>query len=331
MKTGDSDIAEFLEQRLGTLAFSAAALRSGTLLGRWHAASEPLLPIYSLTKTYVATLVLLAVRAGRVDLEADVSGFCPDVPNAARITLRQLLNHTAGLPDYGALAEYQRAIASGAPVWSFDEFADQTYRRGSLFAPGTGWSYSNPGYALLVRILERTWQRGLDELLTDLICRPLDLVHTRIADTLDQAEIVPSTSRALSTDGTPRPMKTHYPVGWVWHRLIVSDAADSVRFLDRLLGDRWLGDRLTDAMLTLTPVGESHPPWTEPSYGLGLMGEPRGRRGAIYGHNGGGPGYSTSAFHMAATSTSVAIIAPTEATDTVHSLTLELHDRLTAR
>ncbi len=324
------EIEALLNDHLAPGRCSAAAVRDGRLLCFWHAPRQPLLPIYSITKTYIATLVLLAVRAGRLDLNEDVSGHCPDLPDAGRISLRQLLNHTAGLRDYGPLPEYHQAIAGGAPVWSDEEFATRTYRRGGLFAPGAGWSYANPGYALLVRILEATWRQPLAQQLRERVCQPLTLARTRLADSLDHPDICPASSPLLSPAGNPRPVKSNYPAGWVWHRLIVSDAADTARFLDALLRGHWLGDTLTNAMMELVPVGGDHPPWTEPGYGLGLMGEPRGPRGPLYGHNGGGPGYSASAYHVLETGTTVTVIAATEDADAVLAAAFALHDRVTA-
>ena len=55
-------------------------------------------------------------------------------------------------------------------------------------------------------------------------------------------------------------------------------------------------------MTTLVPIGGENPaasdsPWRRPSYGLGIMGDPESSWGRLWGHNGGGPGYTTSAFH----------------------------------
>lgn len=326
MTVTDDEMVALLSEHLTPDTASAAVMRNGHLLGRWHGPPQPLLPVYSITKTHIAALVLSAVRAGRLALDEAVAQRCPDLPDAHRITLRQLLNHTAGLRDYGAIPEYQRAVAEGGRVWSYDEFADRTYRRGGLFAPGTGWSYANPGYALLVRIVESIWQEPLALQLRNRIHRPLGLSRTRLTDSLNHRDICPSSSRLLSPGGSRRPVKTCYAVGWVWHRLIVSDAVETVRFLDALLRRCWLGEPLTNAMMALVPVGETHPPWTEPAYGLGLLGELRGTRGPIFGHNGQGPGYSASAFHAKASGITVAVIAATEAADDVLAATLDLHD-----
>ncbi len=321
MSISAADVDAIVRRHLGEAdVFSAAVLEPGRLVVR-HTAVQPALPIYSLTKTFIAGLVLDAVSAGRLSLETTLAEHCPDVPEASRLTLRQLLSHTAGLPDYGALPEYHRAVAAGAPAWDFERFADATYRRGLLYPPGTGWAYSNPGYALLVRILERVWSLPLERLLRERLLEPLHLKRTRLVHTLDD----PALSPPGTDQGEPA---NHYDPGWVWHRLLASDAADCARFLDALLRRQWLGAELTAAMTELVPVPGQHPPWSRPGYGLGLMGERAGARGPVFGHNGEGPGYTASAFHFTATGATVAVVAAMEAPEAVLDAVFALHDAL---
>ena len=326
-----ADLEEALRARLGAADFSAAAVRAGELLARRHTCAAPQLPVYSLTKTFIAALVLLAVQDGRLALEAPIARFRTDVPEGHRISLEQLLRHTAGLPDYGALPAYRRAVAAREAPWSFDRFAAATYRQGLIYPPSQGWSYANPGYALLVAVLEQVWEAPFAAQVRDRICGPLGLEQTRVADSLDDPRICAARSRSLDPDGTALDVTAHYHPGWVWHRLIVSDAADSARFLDAVLTGRWLGAALTGRMTSLVPVPGSHPPWTAPGYGLGLMGEADGPRGPTYGHDGGGPGYSTSAYHFTESAVSVAVLAATEDAAAVLAAAFALHDLATSR
>ncbi len=321
MSMGEAEVDAIVRHGLGDgCAYSAAVLTPKRLVVR-HTAPQPALPIYSLTKTFIATLVLDAVSAGQLRLETTLDELCPDVPEAGRVKVRQLLDHTAGLPDYGALPEYHRAVAAGEPAWDFERFADATYRRGLLYPPGTGWAYSNPGYALLVRVLEGVWSLPLERLLRERLLEPLHLKRTRLIHSVEDP--------ALCPPGTHQddPMRRYDP-GWVWHRLLASDAADCVRFLDALLARQWLGPEPTAAMTELVPVPGEHPPWSRPGYGLGLMGERTGPRGPVFGHNGGGPGYTTSAFYFPATGATVAVVAAVEAPDAVLDAVFALHDAL---
>ena len=96
--------------------------------------------------------------------------------------------------------------------------------------------------------------------------------------------------------------------------------------LDSLLRRHWLGIGLAAAMTRLTPVPEAGPPWYRPGYGLGLMGEAGGTRGVFYGHNGSGPGYSTSAYCFPGRGITVAVIAACERPEAVMEAALQLHD-----
>ena len=80
-----------------------------------------------------------------------------------------------------------------------------------------------------------------------------------------------------------------YPAEWVWHGLIVSTAADVVRFMRSPL--------LEPLLEQLVSVPVEHPLWTNPCNGYGVMVEP----GVRYGHTGGGPNYSAACFHFVET------------------------------
>ncbi|MGB3307320.1 MAG: serine hydrolase [Thermomicrobiales bacterium] len=88
------------------------------------------------------------------------------------------------------------------------------------------------------------------------------------------------------------------PVALVDGDSLTSTAADLARFLDALVNGRLIGQRMLGKMRTAVAVPYKHPIFTSPSYGLGLMIDPNSRLGTVGGHTGGGPGYSTAAFHF---------------------------------
>jgi D-alanyl-D-alanine carboxypeptidase len=102
----------------------------------------------------------------------------------------------------------------------------------------------------------------------------------------------------LDPDADAVNVTSRYHPGWVAHGLVASTAADLVRFLDALVSGGVVGPQSLEEMLIAIPVGETHPWMTEPSYGLGLMIDPANRFGVVAGHTGGGPGYSTAAYHF---------------------------------
>ena len=88
----------------------------------------------------LAAAALVLVDAGRLTLDTPL--------DRQRYTLRQLLQHRAGVPDYGSLAAYHEAVASGQPPWPVSELLARVDQHARGVEPGTGWTYSNVGYLL---------------------------------------------------------------------------------------------------------------------------------------------------------------------------------------
>jgi D-alanyl-D-alanine carboxypeptidase len=269
---------------------------------------EPAFLAYSITKTFTAALILELCEEGRLRLDDRLVRWFPRIAHADRISLRQLLNHTAGIPDYGGIRAYHEGVKSSPSTpWPFQRFANETFDNGLLFEPGQGWAYSNPGYMLLKRVAEEVTGTSYSALVSERIVRRLGLQRTFVAESMDDlGALAPGTSSALSPDGAPREVRTHYHPGWVSHGVIASTATELVRFLDGLFRGELLSQhslaQMTDLVVVPTDpeASSEHDPASrrgKPSYGLGLMGDPESPWGLVVGHNGGGPCYSASAFH----------------------------------
>lgn len=254
------------------------------------------LPIYSVTKSYIAASVV----AAKIDIECPISTWVDAalVPRAADITVRQLLNHTSGLRDYGALPAYAAAIEAGE-IWTDQDFAEHTLARPLLFEPGTRWSYSNPGYWLLSQVVQRETGLSFDGYLKRFVIEPLALERTQVA--LGQF-----------ADDLP-----NYPADWVWHGLLLSTAADVVTFMTSHLV-KPLVDRHD-----LIQVPVQHPAWTSPSWGCGLMVDP----GIKWGHNGDGPKYSAACFHDIKKNLTACVLCRTDIEGDATTRTLDLIKR----
>ncbi|XOV84069.1 MAG: serine hydrolase domain-containing protein [bacterium] len=230
-------------------------------------ANEPdILPVYSIAKTFLAS----AIRAANINPERLVADWISSqwLPDSEGITVKHLLQHTAGLSDYSVLPEYHQAIERGDPPWSDEEYARRTLHQPRQTPPGTGFAYSNPGYWLLKKILEIEYSQPWDVVLQQLILAPLGLNDTRVKSGLFSVKL-------------PR-----YPAQWVWHGLIMSSALDIARFIH--------SDLVRGLEQDAVRVAVNQPPWVNPHYGYGVMIEPD----IMYGHNGGGPGYTASGFHF---------------------------------
>lgn len=244
--------------------------------------------VYSVTKTFLSVLCLRL----DLDLEAPAATWVDDVRLPAA-TLRQLLNHTSGIADYGRLPEYALAVrdSPGRP-WSDEELLARALAQGPDFAPGEGWAYSNTGYLLVRRILDEVAPEGLAAALQRELLEPLGLADTSLAlDPADLDGLVPGVSSQIGSG--PQDVRGVYHPRWVGHRTLASSAADQRRFWMALAAGELcdLGRLAESVAIDFAAAG-----FTRPSYGLGVMADPGWQGGLLIGHGGGGPGYAAATF-----------------------------------
>jgi D-alanyl-D-alanine carboxypeptidase len=253
---------------------------------------------YSITKTFLAAAVLRLAERDRLGLDDPIRTILPEVPVDDAVTVRRLLNHTAGLPDYGAMPQYNDDLraAPGRP-WTPDEFLTRTLRQGLRFAPGRGWEYSNIGYLLVRLAIERLTGHSLRGSLMDLVFLPLGRRRVIVAESLaDTPVLAPGYSAALDRAGTRRDVARRYHPGWVSHGVVIATAGELAHALEGVLVGTLLRPESRAAMTAAVPVPDEHPLFARPAYGLGLMIDLASPFGLVAGHAGGGPGYSTAAF-----------------------------------
>jgi D-alanyl-D-alanine carboxypeptidase len=126
----------------------------------------------SSTKLVVAALVMSAVERGELRLDKTIDAFYPRLPRARRITVRMLLNHTSGLPDYGDDPKIAATIDDDPDHrWTRDELLAGI--RKSDFEPGAKYKYSNTNFIVLGGILERVTGKPIEQLFNERIRAPL--------------------------------------------------------------------------------------------------------------------------------------------------------------
>ena len=162
-------------------------------------ADESAFLAYSITKVFTASLALRLCEEERLRLDDPLARWFPRIARAEHLSLRRLLNHTAGIPDYGGIRAYHDSVRSSASTpWTFERVAAETFEKGLLFEPGQGWAYSNPGYMLLRRVLEEATGLPYREIIAGRIARPLGLRITFVPESIpDLGSLAPGTSCAL--------------------------------------------------------------------------------------------------------------------------------------
>jgi CubicO group peptidase (beta-lactamase class C family) len=138
----------------------------------------------SVTKQFTAMAIMLLVHDGKLHYDQHLTDIFPEFPAYGRpITIRNLLNHTSGLPDYSDIMEKKEK--NGGPKWSPEhQIQDEEVLKlleeqpVGEFAPGTRWEYSNSGYVVLGLIVAKVSGMPYREFLQRRIFAPLKMDHT---------------------------------------------------------------------------------------------------------------------------------------------------------
>lgn len=254
------------------------------LEGRVPARPDTLYQIGSVTKCFTAAAVLLLAQDGLLRLDDPLGRLLPEAPAAWRgVTVRQLLNHTAGVPGDTETPQVRAMLTPDfQPMRVLEAHRDASLE----FAPGSRWSYSNNGYYLLGLVVEKVSGKGYDAFLAERLFRPLGMASTRLNDL---RAVLPRRASGYLHDaaGIVNAESVHPGLPYAAGAL-VSDVRDLARWEIALSRGEALRPESVRAMWTPTslPDGTTHP------YGLGWMSETVGGRWRVY-HTGGIPGFSS--------------------------------------
>ncbi|MGW3950531.1 serine hydrolase domain-containing protein [Streptomyces sp. NPDC004752] len=260
----------------------------------------------SITKTFVATVLLQLAAEGQVSLDDPVDRWLPGVVrghghDGRAITLRMLLNHNSGIYNYTADDDFDRAyfLKDGFFRHRYDtvsprELVAIAMRHRPDFAPGTSWTYSNTNYVLAGMVIEQVTGRPYAEEIDRRIIRPLKLTGTSVPGT--RAGLPRPSSRAYSklaetATGPSYDVTRLNPSIASSAGEMISDSADLTRFYRALLRGDLLPARQLKEMKTTVAADEA----PNMGYGLGLMDRTLSCGVHVWGHDGGIHGSSSSA------------------------------------
>ncbi|MFI6445032.1 serine hydrolase domain-containing protein [Kitasatospora sp. NPDC050543] len=248
--------------------------------------------IGSNTKTFVAVVVLQLVAERRVDLDASVDTYLPGLVrgegiDGRRITVRQLLQQTSGLPNY---SDY---LGDDVRYYAPRELLATALRHPADFAPGTSWKYSNTNYVLAGLLIQKVTGRPLGEEIDRRVVRPAGLRHTYFPAPGD-ASIREPHPHGYYREAADAPLRdiTEIDPSWGWAAgQMVSTGSDLNRFFSALLAGRLLPSAQLAQMRSTVPAEATFGPGAR--YGLGLVSRPLPCGGLSWGHGGSFPGYET--------------------------------------
>jgi D-alanyl-D-alanine carboxypeptidase len=252
--------------------------------------------VASITKTFVAAVIMQLVGEGRLRLSDPVERWLPgQLPYGRQITVRQLLNHTSGVPAIGDLQFVAERFDEPGRRFTPPELLARIDGTPLDFPPGTATNYVNTGYLLLALIAERVTGQPLAVALHRRILAPLGLTDTSFD--VDQSFPAPRVHGYGTKPGTTEPVHdvTRMNPSWAWGSgNLVSSGRDVTTFLRALMAGSVVGQRQLDQMRVVDPITIDD---TGAGFGLGLETLPYSC--ANYGKNGSMPGYVTIAHSTA--------------------------------
>ncbi|WP_437928830.1 serine hydrolase domain-containing protein [Sorangium sp. So ce291] len=254
--------------------------------------------IGSNSKPFTAVVVLQLVGEGKVELDAPIETYLPGLVRGEGIdghdiTVRQLLQHNSGLPDFvnelfvGGLASVRHTYFDPRTL------LDLALAQEVEFPPGDRWAYSNTNYILAGLLVEKVTGRPLAEEITRRVIERVGLRHTYVPGVGDES-IRECHPRGYHADGFGEPL---YDITELDTSMagasgnMISTPGDLNRFFTALLG----GELLEPAQLEeMRATIDASSMWPGTEYGLGLSSTPLSCGGLAWGHGGDIFGYETA-------------------------------------
>lgn len=252
----------------------------------------------SILKSLIATVALQHVEEGVLSLEQKLPELLPKavtdrVANADRISLRMLLNHTSGVPDWVDDEVHATAATDPAHVYTNDEILDRIAGMPAWFEPGTSWRYSNSDYSLVGMVLDRAGGTGWRAQVRARVLAPLGLTSTELPEPGDRTVTADDAHGYVAVGGAPIDLSYVDPsmAGSAGGNAMVTTVQDLARFVEALFAGRLFAHPETLVEMT-TMVDAPDETGLPHRYGLGLESFEIGGT-TIVGHTGGAAGYAT--------------------------------------
>jgi D-alanyl-D-alanine carboxypeptidase len=251
--------------------------------------------IASAAKAFSGAVALSLVSEGKLSLQDTIGERLPELPEAWwEVTLRQLLNHTSGIPDYSGDPGVQKAFeASPMKAPPPEELLSLMEKVELLFDPGSEYRYSNSDNIVVALMVEAATGMSYEDQLRQRVYRPLGLKKTSLprGPNLRKPFI-----HGYSNDPSQQPpedVSEDFAAGWAWASGgIVSTPADLNAFIRGYVGGKLFDERTQAKQRRVIEGGSSEPPGPgKNSAGLALF-RYETRCGTVWGHTGNTVGYT---------------------------------------
>lgn len=259
--------------------------------------------ICSITKTFTVTVVLELVDEGKLARDDKLADYYPDIPDADKITIRQLCDMTAGIFSYSDDETFfKKYIEDPSYVWKPEELVALAIAHPAYFPPGEGWRYSNTNSILLGMIVEKITGKDIASEIMSRLVDELKLIHTYWPEGTgikgDYTHGYIGGEGEELTDAT----SLFNPSGMGASGALISDLDDLKTWVVSLAnGDLLKQD--TQAQRTAFVPGDYDYFGIKVKYGLGILSSE-----GFLGHPGDGFGYTNAAFHSPETGTTIVVL-----------------------
>ncbi|WP_231424766.1 serine hydrolase [Pedobacter sp. Leaf250] len=255
----------------------------------------------SVSKQFTAMGIVLLKKRGQLNYDDPISKYLPELNFYDGVTIRNLLNHTSGVPDYIYVDVFREKwdktkIATNVEV--ITEFAK--YKPPLEFQPGEKSQYSNTGYALLASIIERVSKQTYERFLKENIFRPLHMKHTFIYQCVYAPEKIKNYAQAYGTDSLLNYISAYHSIenklttynyldGVVGARTVHSNLEDLLKWDRALYMDKLINPEDKKEIFGSLKTRNGK----ENSYGFGWVLSQNEKYGKIVNHSGSWAGYIT--------------------------------------
>jgi D-alanyl-D-alanine carboxypeptidase len=289
----DALLVDALRERGGGIA--VLSIRDGetttAVAGNTNAAGDPIVAdtpfrVGSISKPFVATMVMQLVDEGSVDLDEALSTYLPNTPIGGDVPIRMLLNHSSGLRNYTDQSAFIPDVFEDRNrVFTPDEILAWV-ENAVTDEPGQHFAYSNTNYILLGQLIESVTGTDLDTALRQRISEPLGLEATRFAtvETANPARLAAPWSPAVFDGDSDAAYDSIASSAWAAGSL-TSTTSELATFFDALFTGKLVSPAALAEMTGAGPDGYG--------LGLGVLDHQSGTR--FYGHGGAIPGYTSFA------------------------------------
>ena len=273
--------------------------------------------IASVAKAFSGAIALNLVRSGQLGLDDTIEAVVPTLPKAwGKVTLRELLNHTSGVPDYTkSEAFFKHASTKPRAYVAPMEIIGWVEKEPLVFKPGSKYEYSNTDNIVVGLMVEAVTKKSYANVLRSVVLGPAKLTQTTMPTTVKMpAPFIHGYEVPLEAEEVDVSEKLNPSGAWA-SGAIVSTPQDLNAFIRADLGLKFFDKAEQEQQMRWWPGGESSPPGPgKNSAGLALF-RYQTKCGTVYGHTGNFPGYTQFAAATAdgsrAVTTSLNIPAPT--------------------